>query len=218
MWIIAIGLNLKFALSHRLLNGECFVYASGFETAEEVITYVAIWMTVMTLFPLILMATIYIATAIKLNGNRIAYAIANNRALLYRVKENKRVVKMFLIIVTMFFLLTTPYSVYYFTFIYLSSTRRDQIDIKVLLSWNYGLFVVSIANCCVNPIIYVKFHRDVRRQIKRFGRPTRNRFSSYLSSVRWSSSTSYAVSTVASSKTSTGACHGTINFACDKIL
>ena len=208
IWTISIGTVLKYTLSHELLNEECF---ANFKTGEEAIVYLACWMIIMTLIPFIIMTATYLATAIELNRNKIKHA--NNQAMKARVKENKRVVNMFLIVVTSFFFLTAPYAIYYFVSNYLLFVEPNDIDRNVLLAWNYGLFIVSVLNSCVNPIIYGKMHREVNRQIRPFFKPLRKLFSGCVGKLALETHDSYALSSFSSSTTSFSRSDGKINFA-----
>ena len=86
-------------------------------------------------------------------------------------RENRRVVNMFTTIVCAFFLLTMPYSLFYFTLAYLEYAKPDDINFDHLISANYGLFVLTMINSCTNPIIYARMHSKVRVATKTiFGR------------------------------------------------
>ena len=160
---------MKYMLSLKMDNNKCTAYMNVLKV--ENVIFVGCWMTITSVLPLTIIASIYVAAAIKLNRNTAVEA-ANNRTLLIRLRKNKKVVRMFVVVVITFFVLTTPYTINYFMQICLGS----ELDTKVKEKWNYGLFVISASNSCINPIIYNKMHEEVNRQIKRLCKSIKGKF------------------------------------------
>ena len=209
MWIIAIGTILKYALSLEMSSSACIV--SGVGTTEYT-TYTGCWMTISTVVPLAIMVVIYLATAIKLNRSTVALERTQSRLSL--LEENKRVFRMFLVVVILYFLLTAPYSVYYFIQAYLYSALPNKIDRRALGAWNYGLFVVSVLNSCVNPIIYGRMYKEVNRQIKRAWIPFTNRSRKHGSHLRLETHNQYELSKIPSNTRCLDGSNSKISYEC----
>ena len=116
----------------------------------------------MTLMALISMVTFYIRAAKSLSIHGIE---GNNIAVKRRNAVNLKVVKLFTVIVFTFAILTIPY--YLYMFVYSICLYYDIIktvlERKTCKFIFYLLTILFAFNCCVNPLIYCKMHRDVSK-------------------------------------------------------
>ena len=128
-----------------------------------------------TFIPIISLITIYIraAKALAIHG-----LDSNNFAVKRRNAMIKKVVKLFTVIVCTFAVLTIPYFLYsfaYSTCVYygiittISEIKTCQIILNIMV-------LVITSNCCVNPLIYCKLHKDISRWVVNIERRILNNF------------------------------------------
>lgn len=120
--------------------------------------------------PNILIGVVYWLTCRALKSNTAKHA--NNEAMLKRFKANAKIVKMFIIIISVFFVLTMPYALFYFAANHIVSydTSLNASDYNLLATLNYILFIPSAANGCVNPIIYARRQKEINAFVKGLAR------------------------------------------------
>ena len=128
-----------------------------------------------TFIPIISLITIYIRAAKALENHGID---SNSFVVKRRNVMNKKVVKLFTVIVCTFALLTIPYFIYsfaYTTCLYYGIIKTImEIEICTIIL-NIMVLVIT-SNCCVNPLIYCKMHRDISRCVVNIERRILNNF------------------------------------------
>ena len=122
------------------------------------------WVIYSPLVPCIIVFPVYYFTARALSANTMNHE--NDRALQLRKKQHYKVVRMFIIVVAAFLLLTMPYSICYMYGNYLLFYDRSNPNLVVVSSVVYILLIPASANCCVNPIIYAKLQIEINRYLK----------------------------------------------------
>ena len=128
-----------------------------------------------TLIPIISLITIYIraAKALAIRG-----LDSNNSAVKRRNAMKKKVLKLFTVIVCTFAVLTIPYYLYsfaYTTCVYFGIIKTI-MEIKICTKILNIMVLVITSNCCVNPLIYCKMHKDISRWVVNIQRRCLNTF------------------------------------------
>ena len=158
VWVVSICINIPYLLRIEFVNNLCWDSSNHYIKPKEFIIYAGLWVFFIWGIPNIIMIVVYCLTGAALKRNTLKHA--NNKAMEQRNKQNSNIVKMFAIIVIIFFLLTMPYALFYFAGNYI--IWYDPVpDVKLLYTLNYVLFILASANGCINPLIYAKMHRDV---------------------------------------------------------
>ena len=163
IWCFSIGVSLPamYEVEHRYKT-QTHSWVCAFAISKISYIYNLI-LTFIIIIPIIIsLITIYIlaAKALAIHG-----LDCNNFAVKRRNVMNKKVVKLFTVIVCTFSVLTIPYYLYTFAF----STCLYYGIIKSLLEMKTCGMILSImvlvitSNCCVNPLIYCKMHKDISR-------------------------------------------------------
>ena len=141
-WILAAC--IKFPLTWRPVFGYSF---EGYKI------YLMVWTCLGWVIPLIIIAVLYGICIKTLHESKFQSEKASE-ATARRTAENQRVVKMFIIIVCLFFIFTIPHSV-----IDLFRYVDNKSDAVILL--HECSVVLTLVNSCTNPFIYAKMHRDI---------------------------------------------------------
>ena len=153
---------------------------------EYVITKTSyLWNTISSVIifiPIISLMTIYVRAAKALVINGID---SNNLAIKRRNAVNKKVIKLFTVIVCIFALLTIPsaaLSILFNICVYNGIIKSNSVitAFGIIL---HILVVLLIFNYCVNPLIYRKMHKDVSRCVSDLERRILNKFSCFCRMV-----------------------------------
>eukprot|EP00112_Aurelia_sp_Birch-Aquarium-sp1_P004113 Seg1467.7 transcript_id=Seg1467.7/GoldUCD/mRNA.D3Y31 product="C3a anaphylatoxin chemotactic receptor" protein_id=Seg1467.7/GoldUCD/D3Y31 len=158
IWALAVGITLPYALSQELIFGTYCLDAGIFMTAKESNIYVVMWIFSGSLLPLLIISILYGLCIKKLKEGKLK---EENESMKKRNAQNRKVVKMFIIIVGIFFLCTMPYSIYYVATNFMLTYRRESVDRFLIWILNYTLFVLTNVNSCINPFIYAKLHQGM---------------------------------------------------------
>ena len=140
-WVLAAC--IKFPLTWRSKMG---ISDEGYKI------YLMIWTCLGWVIPLIVICVLYGICIKTLNSSSLKqdHGDAGKR----RRKEDKRVVKMFVLIVVLFFVFTIPHSIIdLFRYI-------DNKSSAVILIHECSVILVLV-NSCTNPFVYARMHRDV---------------------------------------------------------
>ena len=161
VWLSSIGVVLSETLKYQLNEETCFIYmnagTSSFIKATVYVVYSPFG-------PAVLIAIVYFLTARALKKNTMRHD--NNRAMEQRNKQNAKIVRMFIIIIMVYFLLTIPYAISYIYECYVFFVDKWNSNFKIINTITYILSIPASANCCVNPIIYAKMHRDISMYLR----------------------------------------------------
>ena len=129
--------------------------------------YYAVLQSVSCFLAVIIMVVVYSLSAIRIY--RHVMPGDNKKAESRRIKQNKNITRMFGRVVLVFFTLTTPNSVFFFVSAYIG-TFRVEVYMREYEKFFYisqALYAVSSLNCCVNPIIYARMHKNMKKSFNK---------------------------------------------------
>ena len=160
VWISAIGVVLPETLKYQLSKHGCFI-----NEAEGTSSFIkaAVYVIYSPLIPIVLIIIVYYLTARALKMSTLRHE--NNRAMELRNKQNAQVVRMFIIIIMVYFLLTIPCAISYIYGCYVFMVDIRNSNYKIIYTITYVLSIPASANCCINPIIYARMHRDISKYL-----------------------------------------------------
>ena len=121
--------------------------------------YVCLWLFVGWIMPLFAVSIIYFLCSQELQKNH--FGKETNDTTRKRAMENKRVVKLFVTLVSLFAVLTLPYTVFFITTHFVLTYLRKEANFDLIWTLNYFLFVLTNINSCTNPIVYAKMHKEI---------------------------------------------------------
>ena len=164
IWGVAIAISVPYGLAFKMVSKFCWLV---FTSHYKLPVWSGCILLIGWIIPLIIMTCSYSTMAYRLKVGEQNH-VNNPEAFKHIKNENLRVVKMFITIVCAFFLFTTPYAVFYFTTSYLRYAKNYDVVSNHSVSVSHGLFVLTLANSCINPIIYARMHSKIREAIKTF--------------------------------------------------
>ena len=176
IWCFSIGVSVpaRYEVEYRYKTGT-HSWVCAFQISKISYIYNVI-LTFFTFIPMIIsLITIYIRAAKALAIHGID---SNNFAVKRRNVMNKKVVKLFTVIVCTFAVLTIPYYLYYFslsTCLYYGIIKTV-LEIKTCGMILAIMIIVITSNSCVNPLIYCKMHKDISRWVVNIERRILNNF------------------------------------------
>ena len=174
MWIAAIIVTVPYIAGSKYESGTC--YTKAIWRSDLWVGYVGFWITTGWGIPLIVITCFCYMILQKLN--KAVRQGTNSNIQRRSIKRNRDILKLFIIMVCTFFILTTPYSAFYFSATYFTYMQPKNVSIKVAQQLNYALFVLMMINSSINPILYAKLHKGINRSAVRFWRRLR-RVSNY---------------------------------------
>ena len=167
-WIVAMAIHSPYFYTFRLetINGETFCISNWEPAFNQESThaqyYTALLVTVL-IVPLITVCILQALILVKLKSDKLALSrtwIANQK----RMKRNKTLLKMSVMIALAFALCWLPFLVYQFLLLYLpSSIPRCSLSFGIFIQF---AFLFSLCHCIVNPCICFKFMHRVRIVLK----------------------------------------------------
>ncbi|XP_065069345.1 compound eye opsin BCRH2-like isoform X1 [Rhopilema esculentum] len=140
-WVLAAC--VKFPLTWRMNFG---ISDEGYKI------YLMVWTCLGWIIPLIIVSVLYTLSIKKLKSQAVIKD--KSETAMRRREENQRVVKMFIIIVGLYFIFTIPHSI-----IDLFRYIDNKSDAVVVL--HECSVIIVLFNSCTNPFIYARMHRDV---------------------------------------------------------
>ena len=152
VWSVAFLVTLPYTLHLRLGNNGCW---PKWKHAKHEFVYIIIYETSTCILPTLIMITAYTLAARKLKESQLK---TENYSILRRLKQIKKVTRLFILMVLVFIVLTFPYLAFMFIFHYLAiyDIQSYYRNSKLLNTLNYGLFAFSLFNSTVNCFIYAK--------------------------------------------------------------
>ena len=172
-WLSSIAVVVPSILQHELTNNVCWSTNYKIIPKESSFIYYTVWAVYAVFIPNSILSCVYFLTARTLKANAVKHE--NNRAMQLRNKQNAEIVKMFVIIVTVYFVLTIPYAIFYIYACYLQVYDESNPDNQLINTMNFIMLIPASANGCVNPLIYAKMHREINghlisivQKLKRF--------------------------------------------------
>ena len=133
--------------------------------------------------PMLTLAIIYMLAALELAAHQRKFMEMCTRSTenSNRVRQDRKIVTMFVIILTIFFLLNAPYSCLTIAQSYIVTFDRDSWNPYVGSTAHIILFALSSVSSIINPLVYSKMHIEVadslkicQRRMKKFPKSTRN--------------------------------------------
>ena len=167
-WIIAIGISVPYILTqnHFSYKEEYFCLEDATVMTQKQKDLYAISLVVIGwIIPISIVSVLYGLCIRKLRES--IFNNDNNNTMKRRIIENKKVIRMFILIGTLFCICTLPYASLYATINFLLAYRREDVNQEVIWTLNYSLFAFSNINSCLNPFIYAKRQAEVKNFLKK---------------------------------------------------
>ena len=172
-WVLAMAIHSPYLYTFRLdtFNGENFCITNWEPAFNHESThtgyYTALLVTVL-IVPLITVCILQALILVKLRSDKLAHSrtcIANQ----LRMKRNRKLLKMSVMMPLAFALCWLPFLAYQFLLLYFpSSIPHCSLSFQIFIQF---ALLLSLCHCIVNPCICFKFMRRVRIVLK----PGRNR-------------------------------------------
>ena len=163
VWAAALVVTSPYIAGSNYHNQKC--YTEAIWSAEKWVAYIGFWITIGWGIPLIVI--ICFCYMILRRLNRAIQGGTHMSMQRRRIKRNRDILKLFIIMVCAFFLLTTPYAAFYFSATYFMYLQPKTVNLKVAQQLNYALFVLMMTNSSINPIIYAKLHKEINKSAVR---------------------------------------------------
>ena len=113
-----------------------------------------------TLLPVICLVVLYSASIHQLKNRHRASSIA---AIQIQQQENRKVMKMFLLLVIVFVFLTGPNSCVLMASSYVRKyAKLDIHEITMYINLNIGFYCVYLISSVINPFVYAHMHKNIR--------------------------------------------------------
>ena len=135
-----------------------------FKDNREDIAHTISLFLIQMIAPMAVMSVVYgiILYRLKMMVVRRLSTVSNSFAV--RQKKNRKLTGLFLAVVTMFFVLTLPYNIFYLWYTMNWQTIQKDYKYHQKIGHVYHiLLLIMLLNSCVNPLIYAKLHKSFRR-------------------------------------------------------
>ena len=166
IWAISILMNTPFIMSLNTSNGSCSTTTLLSPTGDMVLVVCQAF--VGWFLPSLILALCYINITRQLRYGELHHD--NAQVVLQQIRlENKKVVRMFTIIVCIYLVLTLPFAMLQIVQIILIRVAPNLLTpsiAKHLISLYLILPNVTVLNSCVNPVVYAKMHKDINRFLR----------------------------------------------------
>ena len=163
VWLLSIALAMPYILLQRLYVGKGGAYCIRSETMMTPVqknVYIVILTIVGWILPIMINAILYGISIHKLK--KCSFTNDSNESMKRRIIQNKKVIKTFIIIGTLFCFCVMPYAVFYVTSNILLTYKRKEVDIHLLWVLNYPLLALMSINSCINPLVYARRQSEVK--------------------------------------------------------
>ena len=165
IWIIASfpGIIYFFRIHYWPEHNMC---RTTYKNEREDIAHTVSLFLIQMVFPIITMSVVYGAILYRLKSMAIRRLSTRSNSFEIRQKKNRKLTKLFLTLVIVFFVLTLPYNIFYIWYTLKGQTiqRNNSLTIKHVY---HVLLLILLSNSCANPLIYAKLHKSFRRKILR---------------------------------------------------
>ena len=164
-WMIGVATSIPSAVRLVYIDDDVSVCTIKAYIPVQQISYASCYTAVGWIVPGIILVTLYYKTANQLKMSEMYHS--NVRVMQQQIrKENREVVRMFVVVVTLFFACTMPNAVYQivYHYIYLFGTGRPR---TYLIKLYTILPCLSAMNSCINPLVYAKMHKEINRYVRR---------------------------------------------------
>ena len=163
VWVTAFVVTSPYVAGSTYQNQVC--YTEAVWSPQIWVAYIGFWIIIGWGIPLVVITCFCLMILQKLN--RAIREGRNSNIQKKRIKRNRDILRLFVIMVCAFFILTTPYAAFFFSATYLMHLRPKTIDMQITQQLNYALFVLMMANSSINPIIYAKLHKGINKSAVR---------------------------------------------------
>ena len=168
MWAIAIIISVPqvFTKGYEKVKGEylCFDDSNAIKQNKMAI-YLAILAIVGWIVPLFSTVALYGICVRKLRESRLKND--NSDGMKKRVLENKKAIRLFVLIGALFCICTLPYSILYTTLGFHVVYKIGSSDSEFPVTLPLYLFALSLTNSCMNPFIYAKRQPEMKAFAKK---------------------------------------------------
>lgn len=162
IWMLALAVVSPYMHAQEVRFGSCWAYK--WEPIHTFIYY-SVYIGLSCFVPVVLLIGIYSAAIYMLSQKEVPGE--DTRLHERRKKQYKGLTIMFGSIVLLFFVLTTPYMVFQFIVSYYGTFDLTYYfgHHELFMSLHYAFYTISHFNCCGNPFIYAKMHKNLRRSL-----------------------------------------------------
>lgn len=164
VWVAAVAVTSPYIAGSQYQNKRC--YTTAIWSAEKWVAYIGFWIIIGWGIPLIVI--ICFCCLILQRLNRAIQGGSQLSMQQRRIKRNRDILKLFIIMVCAFFILTTPYAAFYFSATYFMYLKPNKVDLVMAQQLNYALFVLMMTNSSINPILYAKLHKEINKSTVKF--------------------------------------------------
>eukprot|EP00112_Aurelia_sp_Birch-Aquarium-sp1_P004870 Seg1550.3 transcript_id=Seg1550.3/GoldUCD/mRNA.D3Y31 product="Cholecystokinin receptor type A" protein_id=Seg1550.3/GoldUCD/D3Y31 len=162
VWLFGIFINTPVLTALRHKESTC--YTKKLLSPELHLAYFGFYTLVGWVIPATIMVGTYYQIARQLRHSEAYHS--DTQVMQRQIRnENKRVVRMFIIIVALYFLFTLPFAVYQVVFSVFWHYDTAKVKRKEFLIPYLLLPCISAMNSCVNPLVYAKMHREINRYL-----------------------------------------------------
>jgi len=164
VWVVSFGIISPYMYHLQIVQETvCF----DVWNPEPRFLYFTVVQSISCFMAVVVMVVVYSLSALRLYRN---YMPGDDKvAEIRRTKQNRSVTRMFGGIVFLFFSLTTPYAVCFFVVAYYGTFDSSvyYAHEETFFYTTQLLYAVSAVNCCVNPFVYAKTHRNMKRTLSK---------------------------------------------------
>lgn len=168
-WLISILATVPYTYHLTYAFGTCYENWSAIAS----FTYFTVYISLTSFVPIFLMCLTYTISIVKLY--RFDVPGDDKRYLVKRIKQNRKIVKMFGSIVLLYFTITTPYMTsYLISSIYSIFAFHTYVrNLKVFYYTIMVTYTIASFNCCVNPFAYATMHNNMKKTVSTIRRSVR---------------------------------------------
>ena len=168
IWTIAIIIPAPYTLTKKYaqIRGEDFCVQDRNAMAQTaMVIYAIVQPVIVWIIPIFITAVLYGICIRKLRES--SFGNENSRSTQKRIIENKKVIRMFILIGALFCICTLPYAIVRAAVTLHIAYKIDSFDIDASLTLKLCLFALSVMNSCMNPLIYAKRQPEMRAFLKK---------------------------------------------------
>ena len=163
--VTSIGVVVPATVDFRIIDKNCVLLVH--QNYDRMISFMKMSAPFLysPMIPSVIISVVYFFTARALKSNTMKHD--NSRAMQLRNEQNAKIVRMFVVIVVVFFILTLPYAICVIYMHYLGHYYEPSPTDDVISSLLEILHFPYSANRSMNPIVYAKLHSEVNGYLKR---------------------------------------------------
>ena len=132
---------------------------------RAMVTYAIAYPVAVWIIPVLVTAALYGICIRKLRESSLQNE--HSDSMKRRILENRKVIRMFILIGALFCICTLPYAILYALFSLHNGYNIGSFDSEAVLTLTYSIFALSIMNSCMNPFIYAKRQPEMKEFVKK---------------------------------------------------